>query len=384
MPIRRRTRQTALGLSVENTVGEQGSPSSKLRLRARTVERARARIDQEWASAGDLQKGSRSGKMSQTYVGIDVSKDKLDVAVGSEGELFQVTNDDDGHVELLKRLRDVKPALVVLEASGGYEAVAAGVLWNGGLSVAVVNPRQVRDFAKGMGKLAKTDAIDARVLALFGEKVPIEVRAPLDDQARELQAMVLRRRQLIEMLTMEKNRRALISTGRARKSLDKHIGWLEEAIRRAGSDIDQAVRQSPMWRETEDLFRSVKGIGGVTARTLLAELPELGKLNRKKIAALVGVAPFNRDSGVFKGKRTIQGGRAHIRTVLYMAALTAARCNPVIRPLYQRLIARGKEKKVALVACIRKLLTILTAMMRDRARFVPTTIHRNSTAIGHA
>jgi transposase len=322
--------------------------------------------------------------MSQTYVGIDVSKDKLDVAVGSEGELFQVTNDDDGHVELLKRLRDVKPALVVLEASGGYEAVAAGVLWNGGLSVAVVNPRQVRDFAKGMGKLAKTDAIDARVLALFGEKVPIEVRAPLDDQARELQAMVLRRRQLIEMLTMEKNRRALISTGRARKSLDKHIGWLEEAIRRAGSDIDQAVRQSPMWRETEDLFRSVKGIGGVTARTLLAELPELGKLNRKKIAALVGVAPFNRDSGVFKGKRTIQGGRAHIRTVLYMAALTAARCNPVIRPFYQRLIARGKEKKVALVACIRKLLTILTAMMRDRARFVPTTIHRNSTAIGHA
>ena len=322
--------------------------------------------------------------MSQTYVGIDVSKDKLDVAVGSGGELFQVTNDDDGHVELLKRLRDVKPALVVLEASGGYEAVAAGVLWNGGLSVAVVNPRQVRDFAKGMGKLAKTDAIDARVLALFAEKVPIEVRAPLDDQARELQAMVLRRRQLIEMLTMERNRRALISAGPARKSLDKHIEWLEQAIRRAGSDIDQAVRQSPMWRETEDLFRSVKGIGGVTARTLLAELPELGKLNRKKIAALVGVAPFNRDSGVFKGKRTIQGGRAHIRTVLYMAALTAARCNPVIRPLYQRLIARGKEKKVALVACIRKLLTILTAMMRDRARFVPAAIHRNSTAIDHA
>src|SRR4051812_10728320 len=277
MPIRRRTRQAALGLSVENTVGEKGSPSSKLRLRARTVERARARIDQEWARAGDLQKGSRSGKMSQTYVGIDVSKDKLDVAVGSGGELFQVTNDDDGHVELLKRLRDVKPALVVLEASGGYEAVAAGVLWNGGLSVAVVNPRQVRDFAKGMGKLAKTDAIDARVLALFGEKVPIEVRAPLDDQARELQAMVLRRRQLIEMLTMERNRRALISAGRPRKSLDKHIGWLEEAIRRAGSDIDQAVRQSPMWRETEDLFRSVKGIGGVTARTLSANVSETAR-----------------------------------------------------------------------------------------------------------
>ena len=317
---------------------------------------------------------------AQIFVGIDVSKDKLDVAVGSEGDLFQVTNDDSGHAELLARLREVKPALVVLEASGGYETMVAGALWNGGLNVAIVNPRQVRDFAKGMGKLAKTDAIDARLLALFGEKVPIEVRAPLDEQARELQAMVLRRRQLIEMLTMEKNRRALVPGGQARKSLDKHIAWLEEAIRRASTDIDQAVRQSPMWRETEDLLRSVKGIGGVTARTLLAELPELGKLNRKKIAALVGVAPFNRDSGVFKGKRTIQGGRAHVRTVLYMAALTAARCNPVIRPLYQRLIARGKEKKVALVACIRKLLTILTAMMRDRARFAPSAARHLSAA----
>lgn len=316
----------------------------------------------------------------QTYVGIDVSKDKLDVAVGSEGELWQVSNDESGHAELLGRLGEVKPALVVLEASGGYEAVVAGVLWNGGLSAAIVNPRQVRDFAKGMGKLAKTDAIDARVLALFGETVPIEVRAPLDAQARDLQAMVLRRRQLIEMLTMEKNRRALIASGRARKSLDKHIAWLEEAIRRAGSDIDQAVRQSPMWRETEDLLRSVKGIGPVTARTLLAELPELGKLNRKKIAALVGVAPFNRDSGVFKGKRMIQGGRSHVRTVLYMAALTAARCNPVIRPLYERLIARGKQKKVVLVACIRKLLTILTAIMRDQARFRPAAPHSSTGA----
>jgi transposase len=305
------------------------------------------------------------------YVGIDVSKAHLDVAVGSDGELWRVSNDESGHAQLLEKLREVKTALVVMEASGGYEAVAAGVLWNAGLGVAVVNPRQVRDFARGMGKLAKTDAIDARVLALFGEKVPIEVRAPLDAQARDLQAMVLRRRQLIEMLTMEKNRRALIPSGRARKSLDKHIEWLEEAIRRASSDIDQAVRQSPMWREAEDLLRTVKGVGAVTARTLLAELPELGRLNRKKIAALVGVAPFNRDSGMFKGKRMIQGGRSHVRTVLYMAAVTAARCNPVIRPLYERLIARGKEKKVALVACIRKLLTILTAMMRDQARFIP-------------
>jgi transposase len=259
--------------------------------------------------------------------------------------------------------------LIVLEASGGYEAVVAGVLWDAGHQVAVVNPRQVRDFARGMGKLAKTDQIDARILAMFGEKVPIEVRAPLDAEARELQTMVVRRRQLVEMLTMEKNRRPLVPTGRARKSLDKHIAWLEEAVRRAGDDIDQTVRQSPLWREKEDLLRSVKGIGPVSARTILVELPELGRLNRKKIAALVGVAPFNRDSGRFKGQRTIAGGRSHVRTVLYMAAVTAARHNPLIRPLYLRLIAAGKKKKVAIVACIRKLLTILTAMVRDNAHF---------------
>jgi len=306
---------------------------------------------------------------SQRHVGIDVSKDRLDVAVGSEGELWQVSNDSAGHSELLERLSEVKPALIVLEASGGYEAVVAGVLWDAGHPVAVVNPRQVRDFARGMGKLAKTDQIDARVLAMFGEKVPIEVRAPLDAEARELQTMVVRRRQLVEMLTMEKNRRPLVPSGRARKSLDKHIAWLEEAVRRASDDIDQTVRQSPLWREKEDLLRSVKGIGPVSARTILVELPELGRLNRKQIAALVGVAPFNRDSGRFKGQRTIAGGRSHVRTVLYMAAVTAARHNPLIRPLYQRLIATGKKKKVAIVACIRKLLTILTAMVRDNVHF---------------
>lgn len=306
---------------------------------------------------------------NQKHVGIDVSKDRLDVAVGSEGELWQVSNDGAGHSELVERLSGVKPALIVLEASGGYEAIVAGVLWDAGHPVAVVNPRQVRDFARGMGKLAKTDQIDARVLAMFGEKVPIEVRAPLDAEARELQTMVVRRRQLVEMLTMEKNRRPLVPSGRARKSLDKHIAWLEEAVRRASDDIDQTVRQSPLWREKEDLLRSVKGIGPVSARTILVELPELGRLNRKKIAALVGVAPFNRDSGRFKGQRTITGGRSHVRTVLYMAAVTAARHNPLIRPLYQRLIAAGKKKKVAIVACIRKLLTILTAMVRDNAHF---------------
>lgn len=306
---------------------------------------------------------------SERYVGVDVSKDRLDVAVGSDGEQWQVSNDSAGHSELVERLSGVNPALIVLEASGGYEAVVAGVLWDAGHPVAVVNPRQVRDFARGIGKQAKTDRIDARVLAKFGETVPIAVRAPLDAEARELQTMVVRRRQLVEMLTMEKNRRPLVLAGRARKSLDNHIEWLEEAVRRASDDIDKAVRGSPLWREKEDLLRSVKGIGPVSARTILVELPELGRLNRKQIAALVGVAPFNRDSGRFKGQRTIAGGRSHVRTVLYMAAVTAARHNPLIRPLYQRLIAAGKKKKVAIVACIRKLLTILTAMVRDKAHF---------------
>jgi len=310
---------------------------------------------------------------NEMCVGIDVSKERLDVAVGSSGEIWQVTNDEAGHGELRGRLAAIGPRLIVLEASGGYEAIVAGALWEAGFQVAVVNPRQVRDFARGMGKLAKTDRIDARVLALFGEKVPLEVRTPVDAEAKELQGMVLRRRQLVEMLTMEKNRRGLVPVGRARKSLDKHIVWLEEAVRRANDDIDQTVRKSPLWREQEDLLRSFKGIGPVSARTILVELPELGMLNRKKIAALVGVAPFNRDSGKFRGKRMIAGGRAHVRTVLYMATVTAARSNPVIRAMYQRLLAAGKAKKVALIACLRKLLSILSAMMRDNARFAPGT-----------
>lgn len=309
---------------------------------------------------------------NQACVGIDVSKEKLDVAMGSDGEVWQVANDESGHEVLRTRLIELGPRWVVMEASGGYEAVIAGVLWDAGLPVAVVNPRQVRDFAKGQGILAKTDRIDARVLAMFAEKVDLEVRAPVDDETKELQGMVLRRRQLVEMLTMEKNRRGLVVKGPARRSLDKHIAWLEEAVRRANDDIDQAVRKSPLWREQEDLLRSFKGIGPVSARTILVELPELGQLSRRKIAALVGVAPFNKDSGKFRGKRMIAGGRSHVRTALYMAAVTAARSNPAIRPYYLRLLAAGKSKKVALIACLRKLLTILTAMVRDNAPFRPT------------
>lgn len=301
---------------------------------------------------------------SGLYVGIDVSKDTLDVALGSDGELLQFANHEEGHAALIQRLQGMDVELVLLEASGGYEAMVAAALWSAGKPVAVVNPRQVRDFARAEGQLAKTDALDARLLARFGEKMRPEPRAPVDEAGRELQALVLRRRQLADMLAMEKGRRGQTRSARARKSLEKHIDWLEEAVKRANTDLDQAVRQSPLWRETEDLLRSVKGIGPVTARTLIAELPELGKLTHKQIAALVGVAPFNHDSGRFKGQRRIQGGRGDVRRTLYMAVRTAVRHNPTIRSFYTRLVARGKVDKLAVVACMRKLLTILTAMLR--------------------
>jgi transposase len=306
------------------------------------------------------------------YVGIDVSKATLDVALGSDGQVVQVTNDEAGIPELVARLVKAAPELVVLEATGGYEWLVAAALAGKEVPVAVVNPRQVRDFAKATGVLAKTDKIDARVLARFAEAVKPEARPLPTPEAKELEDFLSRRRQIVDMLTMEKNRLAIAATERMKKSLKKHIAWLEEALRRANDDIDKAVRASPAWREHEDLLRSVPGIGPVSARTLLAELPELGTLNRKQIAALVGVAPLNRDSGTMKGTRSCWGGRAGIRQVLYMATLAAVRANPRIRSTYVALRARGKKHKVALIACMRKLLTILTAMVRDGHRWSPS------------
>jgi len=310
--------------------------------------------------------------MANQYVGIDVAKATLDVAIGSDGELVQVENSEAGIARLLERLGEATPKLVVLEATGGYESVVAGAIVGRGIDVAVVNPRQVRDFAKATGVLAKTDRIDARVLARFAEAVRPEPRPLPTAEVKELDEYLSRRRQLVDMLTMEKNRQSIATTDRMKKSLKKHVDWLEEALRRANDDIDKAIRNSPAWREQEDLLRSVPGIGPVSARTMLAELPELGRLNRKKIAALVGVAPLNRDSGTLQGSRTCWGGRASVRQVLYMAALSAVRCNPVIRRTYLALRARGKKHKVAVVACMRKLLTILTAMVRDQRRWSPS------------
>jgi transposase len=306
-----------------------------------------------------------------TFVGIDVSKAHLDVSVRPTGELTRHANDEAGNAELVGKLVGLSPTLIVLEATGGYEAPVVAALALAGLAVAVVNPRQARDFAKATGTLAKTDAIDAAVLARFAEAVRPEPRPLDDEQTAELAALVTRRRQLIDMLTAETHRMRTCRTDRLRKRIYEHVAWLRRQIRGVDSDLDTMLRSMPLWKEKEDLLRSVPGVGPVLSRTLLAELPELGTIDRGKIAALVGVAPLNRDSGTMRGKRTIWGGRASIRAVLYMATLTATRRNPVIRTLYERLVASGKAKKVALVACMRKLLLTLNAMLRDSRPWLP-------------
>lgn len=301
---------------------------------------------------------------ASVFVGIDVSKAQLDIALRPEGR-FAVTNDEAGIATVVERLRGVQPTVVVLEATGKLEVPLASALAAAGLPVAVVNPRQVRDFAKASGLLAKTDLLDAQILARFAEVMRPEPRPLADEQTQALAAILARRRQLIEMLTAEKNRLGAAPKP-VRKSLRAHITWLEREVAHTDTDLAQAIRESPVWREKDTLLRSAPGVGPVLATTLLAGLPELGTLDRKQIAALVGVAPLNRDSGTLRGKRTIWGGRAHVRAVLYMAAVVASRCNPVIRAFYQRLRAAGKAKKVALTACMRKLLTILNAMMKHR------------------
>lgn len=298
------------------------------------------------------------------FVGIDVSKHRLDVHVRPSGEEWSVNNDAKGHEELVRKLASLAPALVVLEATGGYQAAIAAELGARKLPAAVVNPRQVRDFAKATGRLAKTDAIDAAALAHFAESIRPEPRPMPDELTLELQALVARRRQLIDMRTAESNRLDTCRTEPVRRSIQKIINVLTTQIEKVDDDIDTTIKGSPLWREREDLLSSAIGVGPTTARTLLTHLPELGKLNRREVAALVGVAPFNDDSGKRSGARRIRGGRAEVRSVVYMATIAAVRHNPQLRNMYQRLLARGKLKKVALIACARKLLTILNAMMK--------------------
>ncbi len=311
---------------------------------------------------------------SPVFVGIDVSKAQLEVALRPTAERWAVPHEDPGIATLVERLRALTPALVVLEATGGLEIPLTGALAAAGLPVVVVNPRQVRDFAKATGQLAKTDALDAAVLAAFGEAVRPAPRPLPDPATQALSALVVRRRQLVEMLTAEKNR-----LGRAprpiRGEIQAHIAWLERRLASLDADLGRAIRSSPLWREQDDLLRSVPGVGPVLARTLLASLPELGTLTRKQVAALVGVAPLNRDSGTLRGKRTVWGGRAHVRAALYMSALVATRRNPIIKAFYERLCVAGKAKKVALTACMRKLLTILNAMLKHRTPWQKNFAH---------
>jgi transposase len=307
---------------------------------------------------------------SVCFVGIDISKDQLDVHVRPSSEQMSFANEDEGIDMLIKRLRPLQPELIVMEATGAYHQLVLGRLLASGLSAIAINPRQARDFARAIGRLAKTDSIDATVLAEFADKIRPERRPVADEATQQLDAICTRRRQLVAMAAAEKNRNHH-GPASIRAQIKKHIIWLEKQIEELENDLDKLIRSTPAWREKDDLLRSCKGIGPTTSHTMLAALPELGTLSRHQIAALVGVAPINNDTGKHRGQRRIHGGRIDVRCVLYMATLAAIRSNSVIRAFHKKLIAAGKAKKVAITACMRKLLTILNAMVRTNTHWNP-------------
>lgn len=306
----------------------------------------------------------------KTIIGIDISKKRLDVAILPANEQWAVRNGEPEREELAARLRAHGPRLVVVEATGGLEVPVVAVLAAAGLPVVVVNPRNVRAFAQAKGTLAKTDKLDSNILAQFGQSIEPELRPLKDAETQELDALITRRRQLVDMVVQEKNRLSG-APRRVQRDIKEHIEELQRWLARLNVDIGDAVKSHPLWKEQDSLLRSTPGVGIVLSTTVLAELQEIGKLDRRKIAALVGVAPFNRDSGMMRGRRRIWGGRAQVRTVLYMATLSAIRFNPVVRAFFDRLRAAGKPWKVALTASMRKLLTILNAMVRDGRRWSP-------------
>lgn len=324
--------------------------------------------DQQPAPGGSVGTGEPAG-----YVGIDVAKGWLDVAVRPSGAAWRVANAEASLPALVEQVRALAPTLIVLEATGGYERLVVAALGAAHLPLAVVNPRQVRDFAKATGRLAKTDQLDAQVLAHFAEAVRPEPRPLSDAATQDLAARLERRSQLVAMLTAEKNRQAQALPS-VRPLIAEHITWLEQALERLHQELDQALQASPLWRTREQLLRSVPGVGPILALTLLADLPELGMLTHKQLAALVGVAPLNRDSGFTRGQRLIWGGRARVRAALYMSTLSAVRYNPVLRAFWLRLRERGKPKKVALVACMHKLLTLLNAMLKQQTSWRPPAL----------
>jgi transposase len=299
---------------------------------------------------------------AEIFVGIDVSKAWLDIAVHEQEEAFRTGNDDTGIASLVKRLKKLRPTLIVLEPTGGLEMLVIAELAHAGLPVVAINAKRVRDFARATGRLAKTDKLDAKVLAHFAAAVRPALRSLRSEEEEQLTALLTRRKQVLDMLTMEKNRLVTVRA-KMRSEIASHIQWLSKNLKALDKEIADFVESTPVWKEKDALLQSVPGVGPVTSTTLLGMLPELGQLNRQEIAALVGVAPVNKDSGKKQGKRRVYGGRASVRSVLYMAALAATNFNPVIRKFYERLIKHGKEKKVALTACMRKLLVILNAMM---------------------
>jgi transposase len=303
---------------------------------------------------------------TEIFVGIDVSKDSLEVGVYPSHPGCRMANSEQGVEELIHALRALNPQLIVCEATGGYETLAVGCLAAAGLPVVVVNARQVRDFAKSIGRLAKTDAIDAGVIARFAEAVRPELRGIKDAASQQLSALVTRRRQIVEMITAETNRLS-VACRRSRRDIETHVRWLHKRLDQLDDQIKRDIHSGPMWRTKDQILRSTPGVGPTTSAMLISCVPELGQLNRKQIASLIGVAPLNRDSGRLRGRRMIWGGRGQVRAVLYMSALSAIRHNPLIGQFYQRLRASGKCFKVAIVACMRKLLVILNAMVRDQA-----------------
>jgi transposase len=304
------------------------------------------------------------------FVGIDVAKARLDIAVRPSGEQWTARNDAAGIEELAARLTELAPTLVVLEATGGLETPLAAALTAAGVALAIINPRQGRDFAKAVGQLAKTDALDAQLLARFAEAVRPAPRPVPDGQAQALAALLARRRQLIGMVVAEQQRLGT-ALPQVRPRIEAHITWLRQELAEVDAELHETIRQSPVWREKEQLLRTVPGVGPVLAMTLVADLPELGQCSRKQIAALVGLAPLNCESGMLRGRRIIWGGRGRVRAALYMGTLVAIKHNSVLRPFYERLLAAGKPKKVALIACMHKLLLALNAILRKRVSWQP-------------
>ena len=307
---------------------------------------------------------------NDVYVGIDVSKTQLDIDTYPGTNPKRFSNDEVGRLAACEHLKSKQPSLIVVEATGGLESPVVALLASNGLLIAVINPRQARDFAKAIGVLAKTDKVDALLLARFAEAVKPPVRPLKPEEALQLDAILTRRRQIIEMITAEGNRQASAAPKIA-KQIRQHIVWLEKRLGEANDDLDDMIRSSPLWQHKADIMQSIPGVGRVTATTLLADLPEIGTLSRREISALAGVCPYSRDSGSFRGKRSIWGGRAHVRAVLYMASVVASRHNPVIRPFYEKLVKAGKPTKVALVACMRKLLVIINSMLKSDTAWNP-------------